>query len=83
LADLVSKAFDTPAKKAYFQARNEVVHAYSTHAKAAQIFGHLMQETPIETGIERMANWVKKQGARKAPIFEQIEILQKLPQAWK
>ena len=83
LVKVVGDAFDISPNTKYFEARNEVIHAYSTHDKAAQVFGHLMKNVDLENGISKMAQWVKQAGAKSTPKFENIEILEKLPEAWR
>jgi hypothetical protein len=36
----------------------------------------------LEQGLEKMAAWVKKHGARKSTKFENIEIEKNFPKAW-
>ena len=83
LVNVVGGAFDLSPKTIYFEARNEVVHAYSSHEKAEKIFGHLMQNVDLKSGIEKMADWVKVAGAKSTPKFENIEVMENLPNAWK
>lgn len=63
-------------------ARNEVLHAYSNHSKARRVFG-LGKGTPLSEGLERMARWARKHGARKSKSFRNIEITKNLPQSWR
>jgi UDP-glucose 4-epimerase len=83
LVHVVGDAYGLKPKSIYFEARNEVVHAYSTHDKAEKVFGHLMKNVDLKNGIEKMAEWVKVAGAKSTPKFENIEILENLPNAWK
>ena len=62
--------------------RNEVVDAYSSHAKAEKIF-NIKKKTELDEGIRRMAEWVKKHGSKKTKQFGNIEIEEKLPPIWK
>ncbi|HEX3865623.1 MAG TPA: NAD-dependent epimerase/dehydratase family protein, partial [Gemmatimonadaceae bacterium] len=81
LAEVVSRAFGVDPAIAHLDARNEVVHAYASHDKARRIFG---DATPVrlERGIERMASWAKRAGARQSSTFGAIEIERGLPQGW-
>jgi UDP-glucose 4-epimerase len=81
LARVVAEAFGVTPQINHLAARNEVAHAYSTHAKAHRIFGS-DKSVPLATGIARMAKWAKKVGARKSPKFKNIEITEKLPLSW-
>jgi UDP-glucose 4-epimerase len=83
LVNVVGDAFGIKPKTKYFEARNEIAHAYSTHDKAAHVFGDLMQNVGLETGIGKMAEWVKIAGAKNTPRFKNIEIMENLPDAWK
>ncbi len=67
----------------FLPARNEVVHAFSSHEKVQQVFGDLIRNVPLEEGLERMAAWVRKAGARAGKPFEGIEIEKNLPPSWK
>ena len=64
-------------------ARNEVMHAYSDHSKAIKVFE--IKEgtfTSLKDGVEKMAVWAVKAGARESNTFSNIEILEKLPPVW-
>jgi UDP-glucose 4-epimerase len=81
LAHVVCSEFHVPPNIKYLAARNEVVHAYSDHSKAHQIFGESSGIT-LKEGIARMAAWAKKTGARQGQEFGNIEIAEKLPEGW-
>jgi UDP-glucose 4-epimerase len=66
----------------YLDPRNEVVHAYSSHKKAETVF-NLKEKTDLETGLQKMAEWVKQHGAKSTTNFGEIEIEEKLPPSWK
>lgn len=66
----------------YLDPRNEVVHAYSSHKKAETVF-KLKEKTDLETGLQKMAEWVKQHGAKSTKNFGEIEIEEKLPPSWK
>ena len=71
----------TPEIK-YLDPRNEVVHAYSSHQKAESVF-NIQKKTDLETGLRKMAEWVKKHGAKATKNFGEIEIEENLPPSWK
>lgn len=77
----IAAAFDAPHEVCYLPARNEVVHAFSDHARANRIFS---SPPPIDlrTGIRRMAEWVKAHGPRPPVSFDEIEITRNLPPSW-
>lgn len=62
-------------------ARNEVKIAFSDHSRVKQVFGESSMVS-LDIGIERMAKWVLKHGARRSSRFEGIEIETKLPPSW-
>ena len=61
--------------------RNEVLNAYSSHEKVEQVFGKRKLHS-LETGLSRMAAWVKQHGARTSKEFDNIEVRKNLPEAW-
>lgn len=63
-------------------ARNEVVHAYSAHAKVHEHFGDLTQNVPLEARVNQMAAWTKKVGARQGQVFKAIEVARNPPPFW-
>jgi UDP-glucose 4-epimerase len=81
LAGVVGECFNTTPDIKYLSARNEVMHAYSDHAKAHKVFGEGTNIT-LKEGIARMAEWAKVVGARKSKEFGNIEITEKLPDGW-
>jgi len=82
LAEVVSKQFKVDLEVKYLRARNEVVDAYADHNKAHAIFGR-GSGVDLENGINRMAAWAKRVGARQGQEFSHIEIREKLPQGWE
>jgi UDP-glucose 4-epimerase len=81
LAKTVMKAMDIEGELRHLPPRNEVVHAYSSHAKANKVF-NIKSSTTLENGITKMVSWAKTAGARKSSRFKNIEILEKLPSVW-
>jgi len=82
LINKVKDVMNSDAEIKYFEARNEVEHAYSSHKKAEGIFG-IKEKTSLDDGIKKMAAWVKKHGAKATKNFDEIEIEEKLPPVWK
>lgn len=82
LAEVVSKQFKVELDVTHLRARNEVVDAYADHSKAHRVFG-AGSGIDLEEGINRMANWAKRVGARQGQEFSNIEIREKLPQGWE
>lgn len=82
LIEEVKKVMDAKPEIRNLEARNEVVHAYSSHKKAQNVF-NIKSKTDLETGLLKMAEWVKEHGAKKTQKFSDIEIEENLPQIWK
>jgi UDP-glucose 4-epimerase len=82
LAEVVGREFGVEPNIKYLSARNEVLHAYSSHEKAHRVFGD-PTGISLEEGIARMAAWARKVGARQSQEFENIEITEKLPDGWQ
>jgi len=81
LASVVGRAFGVTPRITHLPPRNEVVHAYSNHDKARRIFG-AQAPVSLEDGIERMAAWARRAGARESSRFEHIEVERNLPGSW-
>jgi UDP-glucose 4-epimerase len=83
LAKTVKDAMGVPEYPVHhFEARNEVVHAFSDHAKAGRVFG-ARPSTSLEEGVSRMVEWVRGHGPRAASRFSNIEIERNLPAVWR
>ena len=82
VAQAVGQAMGAAPGIRHLDARNEVVHAYSSHAKVQRHFGDLVKNVPLEAGVARMAAWAKKTGARQGKAFEAIEVRKNLPRSW-
>lgn len=82
LAHVVSREFGVEPDIKYLSARNEVLHAYSDHTKAHQVFGG-SAGIDLQGGINRMAKWARAVGARQSQEFDNIEITEKLPDGWQ
>ncbi|HTR80548.1 MAG TPA: NAD-dependent epimerase/dehydratase family protein [Bacteroidota bacterium] len=81
LADVVATAMNKKAEITYLPARQEVLHAFSSHDKLRKVFGERRPVT-LENGIERMAKWALSIGPRKTIEFKDIELENNLPSAW-
>ncbi|HMR81693.1 MAG TPA: NAD-dependent epimerase/dehydratase family protein [Niabella sp.] len=83
LAETVMKVLGISGTVRHVEARNEVMHAYSDHSKAKEIFGIEERSfTTLADGVKKMADWAIKAGARQSNTFSNIEILEKLPPVW-
>ena len=82
LAHAVARAFDVSAPVIEFlPAREEVVHAFSDHAKLHRVFGR-EEAVPLDEGLRRMSDWAREIGVREPVRFESVEVLRNLPPSW-
>jgi UDP-glucose 4-epimerase len=81
LAAEVAAAFGAATRVVHLPARNEVVHAFSDHAKLRRAFGD-SHPTDLRTGIRRMAEWARRRGPMRPVTFSDIEIRKNLPPSW-
>jgi len=81
LSQLVAEAMGVPAVVRHVPSREEVHHAYCSHAKIEALLGYAAK-TPVSEGLRRMAAWAKAHGARQTASFGEIEILKNLPSVW-
>jgi UDP-glucose 4-epimerase len=81
LANEVARAFGVPRDVDYLQARNEVLHAFSSHEKVARVFDTRPRVT-LRDGISRMARWARERGPTAPVIFRDIEVRKNLPPSW-
>jgi UDP-glucose 4-epimerase len=81
LAREVAAAFGVEPRLEHLAPRNEVVHAFSDHAKVRRVFD---PSAPIDlaTGIRRMAAWVRARGPARPVTFSDIEVRKNLPASW-
>jgi UDP-glucose 4-epimerase len=82
LAETVLAVTGARSELRFLPARKEVLHAFSDHGKAARVFGS-RTFTSLSEGLTRMWAWAQKQGPRKSPKFEGIEIERELPAFWR
>jgi UDP-glucose 4-epimerase len=82
LANVVARAMGVPPQINHLEARNEVVHAYSAHEKVQKHFGDLIKNVSLEEGVNRMAVWAKKVGARQGQPFSGVEVHRNMPPSW-
>ena len=81
LAEVVAGAMGVAPEVAHLPARNEVLHAFSSHEKVRRVFGE-GEPVPLAEGVRRMAAWARRAGSRQSGIFGQIEIPRNLPPSW-
>ncbi len=81
LARAVANAMGVDPRIAHLPERNEVRNAFSSHEKVRRVFGG-QPPVNLETGLARMASWVRRHGARSSQPFRNIEVAKNLPEAW-
>jgi len=82
LADTVARAMKVKKDVKYLDARKEVLNAESDHTKVRCIF-KLKEPVNLQTGVDRMAEWVHKTGKQFVPVeFEEVEVLKEMPPSW-
>jgi UDP-glucose 4-epimerase len=81
LAFAIARSMGVASQIDYVPARNEVLTAYSSHAKIQQVFGE-RRTTELDEGLARMAVWVQRHGARASKEFEGVEVMKNFPRAW-
>jgi UDP-glucose 4-epimerase len=83
LADLVRAEMGVPDHPVnHLEARNEVIHAFSDHAKLASVFG-ATEPVELPAGVARMCAWAREIGPRPTVPFPHIEIEKNLPPSWR
>jgi UDP-glucose 4-epimerase len=82
LAEAVARQMGVEPKIVHLPARNEVEHAFSSHEKVRSYFGAMINNVALEDGLQKMAAWVKKAGAKKGRPFADIEVNKNLPPQW-
>jgi UDP-glucose 4-epimerase len=81
LAEVVARTFGVAPQIQFLPARQETVHAYSDHSRAASIFG-ASAKVDLEDGVARMGAWARSVGARQSSRFSAIEVSRNLPPSW-
>ncbi len=82
LVEEIAAAFGVEPAVEHMPARNEVVHAFSDHAKVRRVFDP-PEPLDLREGVRRTAEWVKQHGARDPIEFKgEIEVGRNLPPSW-
>jgi UDP-glucose 4-epimerase len=81
LATEVCNVFGVEPNIKSLEARNEVLHAYSSHEKIRRYFPE-SRSYSLREGLELMGTWARTHGPRKSKEFSAIEIEKKLPAGW-
>ncbi len=82
LAETVQEAMGVKMPISFLEARNEVVHAFSSHEKVQRYFPDLVKNVPLENGVSRMAQWAMQAGAKQGRPFGAVEVEQNMPASW-
>jgi UDP-glucose 4-epimerase len=82
LAHEVARALGTEPRINHLDARIEVMHAFSDHAKVQRVF-RPGASVPLDYGLRRMAEWTKSQPLLPPTRFENIEVRKNLPPSWQ
>lgn len=82
LANEVARCMGVAPQITHLHARNEVVNAYSSHAKAANYFGDLIKDVSLRDGLAAMSSWAKTSKIYPSSPFKHIEVTKNLPPSW-
>jgi UDP-glucose 4-epimerase len=82
IARQIGRALDVQPRIRHLAARNEVTHAYADHSKLRRFFGE-RPLVPLDEGIRRMADDVKRRGVPEPTPAPPIEIPRNLPEGWE
>ncbi len=81
LAREVAHALEIEPKIVHLPPRNEVIHAYASHAKVERFFGS-QPKTDLREGLRSMISWAKRVGLREPVSFQNVEVDKNLPPSW-
>ncbi|MBI5567869.1 MAG: NAD-dependent epimerase/dehydratase family protein [Chloroflexi bacterium] len=81
LARATARAMTVEPDIVHLPPRQEVVHAFASHAKAQAVFQPPVP-VPLSEGLTRMAQWARLRGPMTPVDFERIEVALNLPPSW-
>jgi UDP-glucose 4-epimerase len=81
LATEIAGAFNVEQNVEHLPARNEVLHAFSSHEKVQKYFAP-PPPVSLQNGIHNMAQWAQSRGAVEPVVFKNIELRKNLPPSW-
>ena len=81
LAEQVAEAMGVPLRVEHLPERNEVAHAYASHAKVRAVFGDLIRDVPLRQGLDEMAAWARRHGSRETAA-PPVEVAKNMPPSW-
>jgi UDP-glucose 4-epimerase len=82
LAETVADVMGCECRIQHLPPRQEVEVAFADHSRWQEVFGPVAF-TPLHSGLEQMARWVRSVGVRQTPPFTDIEIARGLPESWR
>lgn len=82
LASRVAEAMDADEIVEHLPARHEAKHAYCDTFKVNHTFEITKKPVSLDTGLFKMAEWVKKRGPQSATPFASLELTRGLPGKW-
>ena len=82
IAKTIMKEMDLTSEIQFYEARKEIMHAFSDHAFTIEVFGEV-DKTPLNLGLEIMSKWVKSTKPSVPSPNPEIEITQNLPKKWQ
>jgi UDP-glucose 4-epimerase len=81
LAEQVAEAMGVPLRVEHLPERNEVAHAYASHAKVRAVFGDLIRDVALRQGLDQMAAWARRHGSRETAA-PPVEVAKNMPPSW-
>lgn len=81
LANEIADAMGLEREVRHLAGREEVKHAWTSHDKIERELGY-QAEIGLEEGIARTVAWATKHEAREPESFGELEIEERLPDAW-
>lgn len=82
LARTVAAAMGVAPDVVHLPPRHEVRHVHASHEAVRRVFGR-RPTVPLDEGLARTADWVRRHGARSTPPFGRIEVGKNLPEVWR
>ena len=74
LARLVCRTMGTDCAIRFLPTRPEAPQPRCSHEKARAVFGDVLGNVALETGLAKMAEWVRRTGVRQPPRYPPSEI---------
>ena len=81
LTDEIAAAFGVVREVRHLPARHEVAHTFSRQSKLRRVFNPAAP-IDLQTGIQRMAEWVKSRERLRPITFSSTEVTKNLPPSW-